>query len=80
MQTPRVIHPTGRRPVGFSLTELLFVVAIIGLLGAFVLPSFVNRIQAAKRSEAAAVLMDIAGEQEKFFLINNRYTDRMAGS
>ena len=44
---------------GFSLTELMVAVAIIGTLGAVALPQYFNQIQKTRQNEAAATVSQI---------------------
>ena len=44
---------------GFSLTELMIAVAIIGTLGAVSLPQYFNQIQRTRQNEAAAAVSQI---------------------
>jgi prepilin-type N-terminal cleavage/methylation domain-containing protein len=44
---------------GLSLAELLIAVAIVGILGAISLPSYVNEVQKSRQREAVAVLSQI---------------------
>ena len=44
---------------GFSLTELMIAVAIIGTLGAVALPQYFNQIQKSRQNEAAATVSQI---------------------
>ncbi|MEM9384332.1 MAG: type IV pilin protein [Pseudomonadota bacterium] len=66
---------TRKHNAGFSLTELMIVVSIITILGAFALPSFTNQIRRSNRTDATAALMRVAAEQEKYYLQNNGYGD-----
>ena len=64
-----------RRQQGFSLIELMIVIAIIGLLAAIAIPAFTSYQLRAKRSEAYANLVSIARSQETFFVANGFYHD-----
>ena len=59
---------------GVTLTELMVVVVIIGILTAIAYPSYRGYSARAKRNEARAALLQIATNQERFYLQNNTYT------
>ncbi len=62
---------------GVTLTELMVVVVIIGILTAIAYPSYRQYAARAKRNEARAALLQIATNQERFYLQNNTYTTDM---
>ena len=62
---------------GFSLSELLVVIAIISVLGAIGYPSYTNYVTRANRSAAKSLLLQIADRQEQFFADNKRYANDM---
>jgi type IV pilus assembly protein PilE len=58
---------------GFTLIEMMIVVAIVGILAAVALPSYRNHIIRAARVQAQTELLELAGLQEKIFLNSNNY-------
>ena len=60
---------------GFTLIELMIVIAIIGILSSIAFPSYQNYLVEGRRSEAQAALINIAGRQEQYFLDNKVYAN-----
>ncbi len=58
---------------GVTLLELMVVVVILGILTAIAYPSYRQFIERAKRTEARALLLRIAVDQERFYLQNNTF-------
>lgn len=60
---------------GFSLVELMIVVAIIGVLAAIAIPNFMKYQARAKQSEAKSNLVALHTGEMAYFAENNSYID-----
>ena len=58
---------------GFTLTELMFVVAIAALIGIIAVPSYLDQVRKGKRSEGKGALVDLANRMEKYYYDNRTY-------
>lgn len=58
---------------GVTLMELMIVVVIIGILTAVAFPNYQEFAARAKRTEAKALLLEIANNQERFYLNANTF-------
>lgn len=63
------------RPNGFTLLELLIVVAIMGILTSIALPAYQNSVLRSGRAEAKTELIQVASDQERYFSNFNTYVD-----
>jgi len=64
-----------RHQQGFSLTELMIVVAIIGILATIAIPNFLRYQAKAKQTEAKNNLVAIHTGEIAYFAENNGYID-----
>lgn len=62
-----------KRSSGFTLIEILIVVAIMGVLMSIALPAYQNSVLRAGRAEAKNELIQVAAELERYFSSNNVY-------
>ena len=58
---------------GFTLVEILIVVAIIGILAAVAVPAYFNHILRTRQAEAYHNLLDIKAAQEMVYSMENKY-------
>ena len=63
-----------RYGTGFSLIELMIVVVIIGILGAFVYPLYGDYVKRAYRSQVMVLLSEQAQSLERFYTKNAVYS------
>ncbi len=67
-----------KRNLGFTLVELMIVVAVIGVLAAIAIPQYDSYVRKSKRSEAKVALNSLAQLQESFYANNgNRYASKL---
>ena len=72
----RLLHggPANRAVWGFSLLELMIVVAVAAIIAAIATPIYQEQTSKGRRAAATAALLDATSRQEQFFLDNKAYT------
>jgi len=63
----------GRLQRGFTLIELMVVVAVIAILASIAYPAYQDSIRKSRRAQAKADLVEYAALAERFRTVNNTY-------
>lgn len=67
-----------KRHAGFTLIELMVVVAILGILAALAFPSYTEYTTRSKRAAAASFLLEVASLQERYLLDTRAYSTSLS--
>lgn len=65
---------------GFTLIEVLIVVAVIGILAAVAYPSYAEYVRRGYRADAQAMLLDAAQYMQRFHAAHDRYDQQRDGT
>ena len=65
---------------GFTLVEIMVVLAIVMTIAAIAMPSYTENINRSKRAEAKAQLLEAAQYMQRFYSQNDSYAQNRAGN
>jgi len=65
---------------GYTLMELMIVVAIIGILATLAIPSYTSHVRRTRRSDATATLLAAQAGMERYYAENNTYASATLGA
>ena len=81
MSTPHLRRKT--RAAGFTLIELMVVVAVVAILASIAYPSYRDAVLKGRRAQARTALLELMQQQERYMTQHNTYlnfaTDRTTG-
>ena len=73
----KAMKKTQTNSYGFTLVELMIVIAIIGILASIAIPSYQNYVQRGFRSDAIADLEKVMSAEIQYFTEHRVYTDTL---
>ena len=69
------LAPRSARARGFTLIELMITVVIVAILASIAFPLYLHQIRESRRTDARSALSDLASREERYYAINNAYTN-----
>jgi type IV pilus assembly protein PilE len=73
-------RPTQRPTQGFTLIEVMIVVAIIGILAAIVYPSYTEYVKRGRRSQAQTALLEASQYMQRYYAANGSYANNLSSA
>lgn len=67
-----------RKSKGFTLIELMVVVAIVGILAAIAYPAYQDQVRKSRRAAAQSFLMNVAAKQQQYLIDARTYATTLA--
>ena len=68
-----------KKSSGFTLIELMIVIAIVGILTAIAYPSYMEYVRDTRRANATVALTGLAGAMERAYTTSNTYANTASG-
>ena len=68
----------GEKPRGFTLIELVIVMAVAAILAAIAIPNYSEFVMRSHRSAVQSFISDVASRQSQFFLDRRNYAATVA--
>ena len=66
--------------IGFTLTELLIVIAVVAVLVTVAMPGYKEHITKTRRSDGRTALLDLAARMERYYAEHHTYATAIIGS
>lgn len=69
-----------KKSTGFTLVEVMIVVAIIAILAGIAYPAYTSHVDRSRRAEAMSALVEMSGDLERYFTVTGAYTTSVIGA